>query len=71
MGSLLKYRLGRLIFGIEQHPDVSQIRYGFLEKFDTSWTGSPPVWNTISIVEVAAFAARPGADVANAAMTAT
>jgi hypothetical protein len=36
-----------------------------------SWTGSPPVWKTIGIVEVAAFAARPGADVTHAAMTAT
>src|SRR5262249_7181334 len=36
-----------------------------------SWIGSPPVWKTIGIAEVAAFAARPGADVAHAAMTVT
>jgi hypothetical protein len=36
-----------------------------------SWTGSPPVWKTIGIVEVAALAARPGADVTHAAMTLT
>ncbi len=36
-----------------------------------SWTGSPSVWKTIGIAEVAAFAARPGADVLHAAMTVT
>ena len=34
-------------------------------------TGLLPVWNTIGIVEVAAFAARPGAGDRVAAMTLT
>src|SRR5262249_49956069 len=36
-----------------------------------SLTGSLPVWKTIGIVEVAAFAARAGAEVPPAAITAT
>ena len=36
-----------------------------------SCTGSPPVWKTIGMMEVAAFAASPGADVLHAAMTVT